>query len=58
MIADLPSRDFSAGRGAVARRRPQGDGLMRAFAIYVAAGLALGFLAVGLLCLLGLIGLG
>lgn len=28
---------------------------MKAFAIYVTAGLMLGFLAVGLLCLLGLI---
>jgi hypothetical protein len=34
--------------------RPQGGGLMREFAIYVAAGLLVGFLAVAILCLIGL----
>lgn len=37
--------------------RPQGGGLMRESAIYIAAGLLVGFLAVAILCLFGLVSL-
>ena len=55
MIAIPESWRHNAMPGEIVRGRPQGDGLMRSFAIYVATGVLVGFLLVAALCLLGLV---